>query len=59
MGHKKGSPEREGYSDKSLPRRKRNTSNKQPNAIPSRTQGAATTQSKYKEGNNHDQSRIK
>ena len=39
----------------------RNISNKQPNPTPTRTCGTTTktTQSKYKEGNNQDQRRIK
>ena len=44
-----------------LPKKNRNRSNKQPNRTPTRTRGTTTktTQSKYKEGNNQDQSRIK
>ena len=36
-------------------------SNKQPNPTPTRTRGTTTktTQSKYKEGNNQDQNRVK
>ena len=61
MGHRKGSHEREVHSDTDPPKKNRNISNKQPNPIPTRTQGTTTktTQSKYKEGNNQDQSRIK
>ena len=61
MEHSKGSPEREDYSDTGLPKKNRNTSNKQPNPTPTRTRGTTTkiTRSKYKEGNNQDQSRIK
>ena len=61
MGQSKGSPEREVYSDTGLPKKDRNISNKQPNSTPTRTPGPTTktTQSKYKEGNNQDQSRIK
>ena len=61
MGHRKGSPERELHSDTRLPKKNRNISNKQPNPTPTRIQGTTTkkTQSKYKEGNNQDQSRIK
>ena len=61
MGHSKGSPEREVHSDTGLPKKNRNISNKQPNPTPIRTRGTTTktTQSKYKEGNNQDQSRIK
>ena len=61
MGHSKGSPEREIYTDIGLPKRNRNSSNKQPNHTPTRTQGTTTktAKSKYKKGNNQDQSRIK
>ena len=61
MGHNEGSPEREVHSDTGLPKKNRNISNKQLNPAPTRTQGTTTktTQSKYKEGNNQDQSRIK
>ena len=42
-------------------KRIRNISNEQPNPTPTRTQGKTTktTQGKYKEGNNQDQSRMK
>ena len=61
MGHSKGSPEREIHSDTGLPKKNRHSSNKQPNHTPTRTREttAKTTQSKYKEGKNQDQSRIK
>ena len=61
MGHSEGSPEREVHSNTGLPKKNRNISNKQPNPMPTRTRGTTTktTQSKYKEGNNQDQSRIK
>ena len=61
MGHSKGSPEREVYSDTGLPKKDRNISNKQPNPTPTRTGGTTTktAQSKQKEGNNQDQSRVK
>ena len=61
MGHNKGSPEREVHSNTSLPKKNRNISNKQPNSTPTRTQGPTTktAQSKQKEGNNQDQSRVK
>ena len=61
MRHSKDSPEREVHSNTSLPKKDRNISNKQPNPTPTRTQGTTikTAQSKYKEGNNQDQSRIK
>ena len=60
-GHRKGSPEREVHSNTDLPKKNRNISNKQPNPTPTRIRRttAKTTQSKYKEGNNQDQSRIK
>ena len=49
------------YSDTGLPKKNRNSSNKRPNHTPTRTQGTITktTQSKEKEGNNQEQSRIK
>ena len=61
MGHNEGSPEREVHSDTGLPKKDRNISNKQPNTTPTRTGGTTTktAQSKQKEGNNQDQSRIK
>ena len=61
MGHNEGSPEREVYSDTGLPKKNRNISNKQPNHTPTRTRGTTTktAQSKQKEGNNQDQSRVK
>ena len=60
MRHRKGSPEREVHSDKGLPKNDTNISNKQPNPIPTRTQGTTkTTQNKQKEGNNQNQSRVK
>ena len=61
MGHSKSSPEREVHSNTGLPKKERNISNKQPNPTPTRTQGTTTkaAQSKYKEGYNQDQSRIK
>ena len=61
MGHSKGSPEREGHSYTGLPKEDRNISNRQPNPTLTRTGGTTTktAQSKYKEGNNQDQSRIK
>ena len=61
MGHSKGCPEREVHSGTGLCKKNRITSNKQPNPMPTRTGGPTTktTQSKYKEGNNQDQSRIK
>ena len=61
MRHNKGSPERELHSYRGLPQKYRNISNKQPNPRPIRTGGTTTktAQSKYEEGNNQDQSRIK
>ena len=61
MGHSKGSPEREVHSNTGLPKKNRNISNKQPNSMPRKTRGTITktNQSKYKEGNNQDQSSIK
>ena len=60
MRHSEGSPEREVHSDTGLTKKDRNISNKQPNPTPTRTQGKTkTTQSKYKEGNNQDQRRVK
>ena len=59
-GHSKGSPEREVHSNTGLPKKNRNSSNKQPYHTPTRTRGTTTktAQSKYKEGNNQDQSRT-
>ena len=61
MGNSKGSPEREVHSNTGLPLKDRNISNKQPNPAPTRTGGTTTktAQSKQKEGNNQDQSRVK
>ena len=61
MGPSKGSPEREVYRNTGLPKKNRGILNEQPNPTPTRTQGTTTkiAQSKYKEGNNQDQSRIK
>ena len=61
MGHSKGSPEREVYSDTGLPKKNRNISNNQHNPTPTKTRGATSkiTHSEYKEGNNQDQRRIK
>ena len=61
MAHSKGSPEREVHSDTGLPKKDRNISDKQPNPMPTRTGGTTTktAQSKQKEGNNQDQSRVK
>ena len=36
-GHRKGSPQREVYSNTGLPKKNRNSSNKQPNHTPTRT----------------------
>ena len=61
MGHSKGRPEREVHDNTGLPKKNRNTSNKQPTCKLTTTQEITTktTQSKYKEGNHQDQSRIK
>ena len=61
MRHSEGSSEREVHSYTGLPKKNRNISNRQPNPAPTRTRWTTTqtTQSKYKEGNNQDQSRIK
>ena len=61
MGHNKGSPEREVHSNTGLSKEDRHISNKQPNPMLTRTQGTTTkkSQSKHKEGNNQDQSRVK
>ena len=59
--HSKGIPEREVHNYTGLPKKKRIISNKKPNTTPTRTWGTTTktTQSKYKEGNNQDQTGIK
>ena len=61
MGHSKGSPEMQVHSNTGPPTRDRNISNKQPFPMPTRTGGTTTktAQSKQKEGNNQDQSRVK
>ena len=61
MGHSEGSPEREVHSNTGLPKQDRNISHKQLNPTPTRTGGTTTktAQSKQKEGNNQDQSRVK
>ena len=61
MGPSKGSHETEVHSNTGLPNENKIISNKQPNLTPTRTQGTITktTQSKEKEGNNQEQSRIK
>ena len=61
MGHSEGSPEREVPSNTGLPKKDRNISSKQPNPTSTRTGGTTTktAQSKQKEGNNQDESRIK
>ena len=60
MGHSKDSPKREAHSDTGLTKKDGNISDKQPNPTPTRTGGTTTktAQSKQKEGNNQDQSRI-
>ena len=42
MGHGKGSPERKFHSDKGLPQKYRNISNKQPNPTSTRMRGTTT-----------------
>ena len=61
MGHSKGTPEREVHNNTGLPKKNRHISNRQPNLEPTNPQGTTTktAQSKYKEGNNQGQSRIK
>ena len=60
MRHSEGKAEREGHSNTGLPKKNRNSSNKQPNHTPTRPGGTTkTAQSKQKEGNNQDQSRVK
>ena len=61
MGHSEGSPEREFHSHTGLPKKYRSISNKQPKATSIRTGGTTTNtaHSKWKEGNNRDQSRVK
>ena len=60
MGHSKGSPEREVNSNTGLPKQNRSISNKANTSILTRNSGTEkTTQSKYKEGNNENQSTIK
>ena len=61
MGHSEGSPEKEVLSNTDLPKNDTNISNKQPNPTSIRTGGITRNkaQSKYKEGNNQAQSKIK
>ena len=61
VGHSEGSPEREVHSNTGLHKKSRNISNKHPNPTPTTTRGTTTktTHSKYKEGNNQDQSTIR
>ena len=61
MGHREGSPEREVHNDTGLPKKYRNISSKQPDPTSTRTGGKTTktAQSKQKDGNNQDQSRVK
>ena len=61
MGHSKGSPKREVHSNTGLHKKHKNISNEQPNPTSTRTGGTTTktAQSKQKEGNNQDHSRIK
>ena len=60
-GTQQGNCEMKVHSDTGLPKKNRNSSNKQPNPTPTRTPETTTktTHSKYKEGNNQDQRRIK
>ena len=59
-GHNKGSTDREVHRDTGLPKKDRNTSNKQPNPTSTRIGGKTTNkaQSEQKEGN-QEQNRIK
>ena len=59
MGHSEASPEREDHSDTGLPKKNRNTSNKQPNPTPIRTRRPTTKTTQSKEGNNQGHGRIK
>ena len=61
MGHSEGSPEKEDHSKTGLPKEHRKDSNKQLKPTSKRTRRTTTNnaQSKYKEGNNEDQSRMK
>ena len=58
MGHRENSSETEIHSYTGLPKKDINIS---PNPIPTRTRGTTTktAQSKQKEGNKQDQSRVK
>ena len=42
MGHREGSPEKEVYSNTGLPKKNKNSSNKQPNHTPTRPWGTTT-----------------
>ena len=59
-GHSEGSPEREVHKNTGLPKEDRNISNERLNPMLTRTLGTTTktAQSKKKEENNQDQSRI-
>ena len=61
LGHSQGSPETKVHSDTGLPKTDRNISNKKPNPTPITTGGITTktVQSKSKEANKQDHSRIK
>ena len=59
MGHSEGSPEREVNGNTGLPKKDRNISNKCPNTLTTKTRTTNKAQTKQKEGNNQDQSRIK
>ena len=49
MGHSKGSPEREVHSNTGLPKKNRNSSNKEANPTPTRTQRTITKSAQSKE----------
>ena len=42
MGHSECSPEKEVHRDAGLPKKDRNIANKQPNLMPTRTEGTKT-----------------
>ena len=48
MGHNKGSLEKEVHSDTGLPKKHRNTSNKQRNSTYTRTRGTTTNKAQSK-----------
>ena len=55
----KGSPKRKVHSDTGLPKKDRNTTNKQPNAKRTGRTTRDKAQNEQKEGNNQDEHRIK